>query len=217
VDTEQTELFLNLDQLQELTRRTIGHYEFNAESYRTGTADHDVSQNYAALLDAIETEKPFKILDLGCGPGRDLKYLKSLGHIPVGVEGSETFVEVATKLSGCVVYHMDFIKLALPQVEYDGIFANASLFHIPKQEIKRVMMELYDSLKERGVLFCSNPRGNNQEGFSGERYGFYYDWITWKEICLKTDFVEVKHFLRPDGIPEEERPWFASVWKKITK
>ena len=214
MDTEQTEFFLNLDQLKELTRRTIGHYEFNAESYRIGTADHDVSQNYAALLDAIETEKPFKILDLGCGPGRDLKYLKSLGHIPVGVEGSETFVEVATKLSGCVVYHMDFIQLALTQVEYDGIFANASLFHIPKQEIKRVMMELYDSLKERGVLFCSNPRGNNQEGFSGERYGFYYDWITWKEICLKTGFVEVNHFLRPDGITEEERPWLASVWRK---
>ena len=103
MDTEQTELFLNLDQLQELTSRTIGHYEFNAESYRTGTADHDVFQNYAALLDAIETEKPFKILDLGCGPGRDLKYFKSLGHIPVGVEGSETFVEVASKLSGCKV------------------------------------------------------------------------------------------------------------------
>ena len=214
MDTEQTELFLNLDQLQELTRRTIGHYEFNAESYRTGTADHDVSQNYAALLDAIETEKPFKILDLGCGPGRDLKYLKSLGHIPVGVEGSETFVEVATKLSGCVVYHMDFIKLDLPQAQYDGIFANATLFHIPRQEIKRVMMELYDSLKERGVLFCSNPRGNNQEGFSGERYGFYYDWNAWKQICLDSGYEEVQHFFRPDGIPEEERPWLASVWRK---
>jgi SAM-dependent methyltransferase len=214
VDTEQTELFLNLDQLQELTRRTIGHYEFNAESYRTGTADHDVSQNYAALLDAIETEKPFKILDLGCGPGRDLKYLKSLGHIPVGVEGSETFVEVATKLSGCDVYHMDFIKLDLHQAQYDGIFANATLFHIPRQEIKRVMMELYDSLKERGILFCSNPRGNNQEGFSGERYGFYYDWNAWKQICLDSGYEEVQHFFRPDGIPEEERPWLASVWRK---
>ena len=53
VDTEQTELVLNLDQLNDLTRRTIGHYEFNAESYRTGTADHDVSQNYSALLDSI--------------------------------------------------------------------------------------------------------------------------------------------------------------------
>ena len=137
VDTEQTELVLNLDQLKDLTRRTIGHYEFNAESYRTGTADHDVSQNYSALLDSIESKKPFKILDLGCGPGRDLKYFKSLGHIPVGVEGSETFVEIARKSTGCDVFNMDFINLDLPQMEYDGIFANAALFHTPRQEIGR--------------------------------------------------------------------------------
>ena len=215
MDTEQTELILNFDQLKDLTRRTIGHYEFNAESYRTGTADHDVSQNYDALLDSIESKKPFKILDLGCGPGRDLKYFKSLGHIPVGVEGSETFVEIARKSTGCDVYHMDFINLDLPQMEYDGIFANASIFHTPRQEINKVMRELNDSLKKRGVLFCSNPRGDNQEGFSGERYGFYYDWNTWKEICLNTGFEEIRHFFRPDGIPEEERPWLASVWRKI--
>ena len=95
MDTEQTVLILNYDQLKDLTRRTIGHYEFNAESYRTGTADHDVSQNYEALLDSLESKKPFKILDLECGPGRDLKYFKSLGHLPVGVEGSETFVELS--------------------------------------------------------------------------------------------------------------------------
>ena len=65
MDTEQTELILNLDQLKDLTRRTIGHYEFNAESYRTGTADHDVSQNYEALLDSIESEIPLKFSTLG--------------------------------------------------------------------------------------------------------------------------------------------------------
>ena len=109
---------------------------------------------------------------------------------------------------------MNFINLDLSQFEYDGIFANATLFHIPRQEINRVMLELHETLKERGVLFCSNPRGNNQEGFSGERYGFYYTWNTWKEICLNTGFEEIKHFYRPDGIPEEERPWLASVWRK---
>ena len=115
MDSEQTQWNLSLEQIKELTRRTIGHYEFNADSYRVGTEDHDVSQNYAALLDSIESEKPFKILDLGCGPGRDLKYFKSLGHIPEGIEGSETFVEVARKSTGCDVYHMDFINLDLPQ------------------------------------------------------------------------------------------------------
>ena len=201
-------------ELQELTRRTIGHYEFNSESYQIGTVDHDVSQNYMALLDSIESEIPFKILDFGCGPGRDLRYFKSLGHIPTGIEGSETFVKVARTTIGCDVHHMNFINLDLPQFEYDGIFANATLFHVPRQEINRVMLEIHETLKERGVLFCSNPRGNNQEGFSGERYGFYYIWNTWKEICLNTGFEEIKHFYRPDGIPEEERPWLASVWRK---
>ena len=88
---------------------------------------------------------------------------------------------------------MNFINLDLPQFEYDGIFANATLFHVPRQEINRVMLELHETLKERGVLFCSNPRGNNQESFSGERYGFYYTWNTWKEICLNTGFEEIKH------------------------
>ena len=78
MDQAQAKYTLSSDQLQELTARTIGHYEFNAENYRVGTADHDVSQNYEALLESIESEKPFKILDLGCGPGRDLKYFKSL-------------------------------------------------------------------------------------------------------------------------------------------
>ena len=201
-------------ELQELTRRTIGHYEFNSESYQIGTVDHDVSQNYMALLDSIESEITFKILDFGCGPGRDLRYFKSLGHIPTGIEGSETFVKVTRTTIGCDVHHMNFINLDLPQFEYDGIFANATLFHVPRQEINRVMLELHEALKERGVLFCSNPRGNNQEGFSGERYGFYYDWKTWKEICLNTGFEEIRHFYRPDCIPEEERPWLASVWRK---
>ena len=45
-------------------------------------------------------------------------------------------------------------------------------------------------------------------------FNYYYDWNTWKEICLNTGFEEIKHFYRPDGIPEEEEPWLASVWRK---
>ena len=89
-------------------------------------------------------------------------------------------------LSGCEVYLMDLINLDLPDGEYDGIFANATLFHTPRQEIVRVMSQLNNSLKHRGVLFCSNPRGNNEEGFNGERYGCYYDAISWNEICRQT-------------------------------
>ena len=174
MDAEKKEFILSPIELQELTRRTIGHYEFNSESYQIGTVDHDVSQNYKALLDSIEYEIPFKILDFGCGPRRNLRYFKSLDHIPTGIEGSETFVKVARTSIGCDVHHMNFINLDLPQFEYDGIFANATLFHVPRQEINRVMIELHETLKERGVLFCSNPRGNNQEGFSGKIWLLLY-------------------------------------------
>ena len=116
MDAEKKEFILSPIELQELTRRTMGHYEFNSESYQIGTVDHDVSQNYKALLDSIESEIPLKILDFGCGPGRDLRYFKSLGHIPTGIEGSESFVKVARTLISCNVHDMNFINLDLPPV-----------------------------------------------------------------------------------------------------
>ena len=64
-------------QLRLISETTIGHYDRLAEDFRGGTLNHDVSQNYEALLDAIEGETPYAILDLGCGPGRDLRYFRS--------------------------------------------------------------------------------------------------------------------------------------------
>ncbi|MCH8113731.1 MAG: hypothetical protein IH905_17565, partial [Proteobacteria bacterium] len=67
---------LDVEQLRQISEMTIGHYDRTAEAYWTGTRDHDVSQNRAALLDAIEGDPPYSILDLGCGPGRDLRHFR---------------------------------------------------------------------------------------------------------------------------------------------
>src|SRR5215207_4518780 len=107
------------DDLDRLTARTIDHYDASAESFWEGTRDHDVSQNYAALLDAIEAAPPFAILDFGCGPGRDLRSFRALGHAPVGLDGSARFVEMARRLSGCEVLHQDFLHLDLPSSRFD--------------------------------------------------------------------------------------------------
>src|SRR5688572_16323534 len=100
--------------LQAITARTLEHYDRSAEAFREGTRDHDVSQNIAALLDHIEGTPPFTILDLGCGPGRDLRTLAGLGHMAVGLEGCASFVEMARAGSGCEVLHQDFLALDLP-------------------------------------------------------------------------------------------------------
>ena len=200
--------------LDAISSRTLGHYERNAERFRDGTQDHDVSQNIAALLDHVIGVPPLAILDFGCGPGRDLVTLARLGHAPVGLDGAASFVEMARAASGCEVWRQDFLKLDLPADRFDGIFANASLFHVPRQELPRVLSELRATLKPGGVLFCSNPRGNDAEGWSGDRYGVHFRLETWRELLTDAGFVELAHYYRPDGLPREQQPWLASVWRR---
>jgi SAM-dependent methyltransferase len=196
--------------------RTLADYEANAARFWEGTKDHDVTQNRAALLDAVEGPAPFAILDFGCGPGRDLAYFRSMGHEAVGLEGCHAFCEMARSYSGCEVLEQDFLALDLPSARFDGIFANASLFHVPALDLPRVLRELRLALKPRGVLFSSNPRGNNEEGWHGERYGCYWDLDRWRELVVAAGFEEIAHYYRPPGKPREEQPWLATSWRKVS-
>ena len=205
---------LSPKELAKTSTVTLRHYDQHADSFWRDTRDHDVSQNIDALLQSLIGSAPFRILDFGCGPGRDLKVFKDLGHETIGLDGSERFVKMARDFSGYEVWQQDFLMLDLPAEHFDGIFANASLFHIPSQELPRVLRDLYATLKPNGVLFSSNPRGENQEGWSGERYGCYYDWPRWNELLSAAGFVEVRHYYRPTGLPIEQQPWLASLWRK---
>jgi 2-polyprenyl-3-methyl-5-hydroxy-6-metoxy-1,4-benzoquinol methylase len=206
---------LDPQDLAQITDTTVGHYNSVADDFREGTRDHDVSQNIAALLRHIEGEAPLQILDFGCGPGRDLKTFTAMGHIAVGLDGTERFTEMARTDSGCEVWQQNFLELDLPAERFDGIFANAVLFHVPRQELPRVLGELHATLKPRGVLFSSNPRGENQEGWKGSRYGSYHDLETWRELLTAAGFVELEHYYRPEGLPREQQPWLASVWRRV--
>lgn len=193
---------------------TLSYYNQNAEAFRRGTADHDVSQNVQALLRHIHGVPPFQILDFGCGPGRDLKAFSQLGHVAVGLDGSESLAAMARLDSGCEVWQQDFLALDLPPARFDGVFANASLFHVPSKELPRVLGQLHATLKDQGVLFCSNPRGHNQEGWNGGRYGVYHDLESWSRILVAAGFTELEHYYRPPGVPREQQPWLATVWRK---
>ena len=199
---------------REAATMTLAEYDGMAEAYRHGTTDHDVSQNIAALLDAIEGEAPFAILDLGCGPGRDLRAFSALGHAATGLDGAAELVALARAETDCTVLHQDFLALDLPAAHFDGVFANASLFHVPGSQIARVLAELAASLKPGGVLFCSNPRGDNQEGWVGGRYGCFWDLETWRAFVTAAGFVELRHYYRPPGRPRHQQPWLATVWRK---
>jgi SAM-dependent methyltransferase len=198
----------------EISRRTLQDYDRVADRFFHGTVGHDVSQNIAALLEAIETAGPFTILDFGCGPGRDLKTFSALGHVAIGLDGSRKFVEMARAYSGCEVWQQNFLELRLPEGLFDGVFANASLFHVPRSLLPEVLQKLHAALKPGGVLFSSNPRGDNREGWHGPRWGSFHDYPAWEAYLVGAGFIPLHHYYRPAGLPREQQPWLASVWRK---
>ena len=207
-------MHLTPEKLERIVARTLAHYDQRAQAYQEGTRDHDVSQNVTALLQVIETPPPFDLLDFGCGPGRDLKTFKALGHRATGLEGAPQFAAMARAHSGCAVLEQSFLALDLPRSHFDGVFANAVLFHVPSQELPRVLKGLHSALKPGGVLFTSNPRGDGQEGWNGDRYGAFHNWQTWRDHMTAAGFVALTHYYRPPGMPLEQQPWLASVWRK---
>lgn len=208
---------LTPEELDLITSGTLAHYDQHAQRFRERTWDHDVRQNIAALLRHVEGSAPLRILDFGCGPGRDLLAFRQLGHQPTGLEGSAALAAMAREAAGCEVLEQNFLALRLPAKYFDGVYANASLFHVPAQELPRVLSQLRDALKPGGALFSSNPRGLGQEGWQGERYGAWHDLPAWRQYMGAAGFVELEHYYRPEGLPREQQPWLASVWRKPSR
>ena len=199
--------------IDDRVKGTLADYAARAEAFREGTRDHDVSQNIATLLRHIDAPPPLSILDFGCGPGRDLEAFRALGHAAVGLDAVAEFAAMA-RGTGAEVWEQDFLALELPPARFHGVFANASLFHVPRAELPRVLGELRVALKPRGVLFASNPRGDDDEGWSRGRYGVWHSLEGWRRFLVDAGFIELEHYYRPSGLPREQQPWLASAWRR---
>ncbi len=195
---------------------TIAEYQLTAESFRDGTWDHDVSQNRDSLVRFLP-KNPGKILDIGCGPGRDLVAFKQQGHTVVGLDATPAFVEMAQQVSGCEVWQQSFLSLDLPGETFDGIFANASLIHVPRDEMVRVLEDLQRSLVPDGVIVMSMCRGDS-EGYSARPTGYRYvcgwEYETLAPGVEAAGFEIVDRYYRPPGIPFNAQSWLVIVAKK---
>jgi trans-aconitate methyltransferase len=199
---------------RQISLSTIERYGAMAVPYRDGTWNHDVNQNIQGLLAAITAAPPYRILDLGCGPGRDLVAFRDLGHVVVGLDGCPEFVAMARAVSGCEVWQQDLLSMTLPSASFDGVFANAVLFHVPSLALPSVLERLHAALKPTGVLLVSNPRGQDEEGFVDGRYACFYSLKTWRRLVSRSGFALVDHYYRPPGKPRREQPWLATLWRK---
>src|SRR5262249_25411665 len=103
------------------------------------------------------------------------------------------------------------LALDLAPRSFDGVFANASLFHVPSAELPRVLRELHAALRPNGALVASNPRGDGAEGYSDARWGCFFDHDRWRALFEGAGFREIRHYRRPTNAPPAEQRWIVMV------
>jgi SAM-dependent methyltransferase len=199
------------DKIKEIEDITFKDYGAKAENFWERTKDHDVTQNYEAFLRPFEGRETLDILDFGCGPGRDIMYFKSLGHNPTGLDGTLEFCEMARQMTGQTILHQSFNDLDLMENSFDGIFANASMFHVPSENLDKVLCDLHCAIKPGGILFTSNPRGDEEGWSSPGRYGNFMQLDKNLKFLSQAGFEVLDHYYRPAGLPIEEQNWLAMI------
>ena len=145
--------------------------------------------------------------------------LKAQNQTVIGLDATPAFVEMARQASGCEVWQQSFLSLDLPKDCFDGIFANASLIHVPRSEMARVLQDLWRSLILNGVLLMSMGRGD-WEGYTartcGYRYVVAWEYETLAPYVEQAGFKIINHYYRPPGLPQQEQSWLVIVAKKVS-
>ncbi len=154
-----------------LKEDTLSYYKKNIQNFVKNTINADMKFNQRKFLDRIPEFG--RILDFGCGSGRDAKVFLDLGYEVEAVDGCRELCEIAAAYVGIPVRQMDFLELDAWE-RYDGIWACASILHLPYEEIKAVMKKMAAALKENGVVYVSFKYGE----FEGWRNGRYFTDMT---------------------------------------
>jgi len=177
---------------------TIEFYNKYAEEFYNATVSADMSETCDKFLKYIAPGG--KILDAGCGSGRDSLYFIKHGYKVVSIDASEEMVRLSSKLTGQQTLLMKFEDIDFKD-EFDGIWACASLLHVPKMEIKGVMTRLAQALKENGIFYGSFKYGEGEE-FRGERLFNFYDENSLRALISEIKQLEVLEIL----VTEDVRP-----------
>lgn len=143
------------------------YYRQNAQRFFTDTASVDMSALYPPFIDCLPPGA--RILDAGCGSGRDVKAFSEMGFIVEAFDASAELVALARQLSGKPVEQMRFQDVDAVE-RYDGIWCCASLLHVSQAELPGVMTKLAIALKPGGVEYLSFKYGRGEREKDGRRF-----------------------------------------------
>lgn len=193
--------------------KTLNYYNQCAEAYNETTLNIEFDSKREMLLKYLQPNA--HILDLGCGSGRDSKGFLQKGYKVTAVDGSKELCKIASKNIGQDVICQLFNELDAVN-EFDGVWACASLLHLPTNELKQTLKRVEKALKKDGYFYASFKYGD----FEGERDGRYFNDFT--EVSFSTLLKEFPNLelqeveVTTDVIPGRENvSWLNVIIKKI--
>lgn len=157
-----------------MKNKTIAFYNQNAKAFAEETAFVDFKETQDKFINVLQGKH---VLDFGCGAGRDSKYFIKAGLDVVAIDGSAELCQIAESYIGIPVQQMLFQELN-DQNRYDGIWACSSILHLPKEELRSVLVKMMDALTDNGIIYTSFKYGE----FEGERNGRYFTDFTYESF-----------------------------------
>lgn len=196
-----------------MKNNTINYYNNNAKKF----VDTTGSVNFQPIQDKfLQALHGLRILDFGCGSGRDTRYFLEKGYKVTAIDGSEALCIYATQYTGILVRQMLFQELSDTDC-YDGIWACASILHLPKAELKEIFEKMLTALHSDGIIYTSFKYGD----FEGERNGRHFTDFTidsFKMFIKNIEHVQIKEcWITNDARPErEDEKWLNLLLQKTS-
>ncbi|HDR9355867.1 TPA: class I SAM-dependent methyltransferase [Burkholderia vietnamiensis] len=194
-------------------------YDVNAESYAEVTRALPISDEFASFI--AQLPRGLKIVDLGCGAGRDLSAFSQRRVAAVGLDFSRRLAKLAQDYSACPVVVGDLRALPFATSALGGAWASASLLHLQRSDIDLALAEIWRVLVPAGVFFSSLKGGQGEETDTNGRWFSYFDQSDWLACLHNAGFVvtEMRTSVQESGTIEKDRSvsWFSCIAKKTGK
>lgn len=194
-----------------MDNQTLQYYNYNAEAFVESTVAVDFAETQNRFVSVLKGQR---ILDFGCGSGRDTKYFLELGYDVAAIDGSEELCKRAREYTGINVKHMMFQDLSDIE-KYDGIWACSSILHLPKDELNQVIIKMKNALAPNGVIYTSFKYGDF-EGFRNGRFFTDFTIDLFKEFVSHIDEIIIEdYWITGDVRPgREEEKWLNLILRK---
>ena len=188
---------------------TLDYYDKNAEVFANGTADIEFSEMQDMFL--AELKEGVSILDFGCGSGRDSRYFLQKGYRVTALDGSAELCRIAEEKTGISVIQMDFNDFD-EQDQYDGIWACSSILHLPKQELKNVLVHMEKALHNDGIIYTSFKYGDFS-GMRNERYFTDFTEDTFKMFVADMEQLVIEKLWITDDVRpgRQDEKWLNTI------